>query len=262
MYLTMNLGFIGTGAITSAIVTGLNSPGLPPHSIIVSPRNSEIAAGLARRFPNVSIAHSNQQVLDRSGTVILAVRPQVFRAVVRELRFRADHHVISVVAAFSVRALTELVAPAATISRAIPLPSTADRRCPTAIYPRDPIAVELFAPLGAALEVETEAELNALSTATAAMASYFAFADSLASWLTRHDIPPPDARDYVGRVMLGLALTAAENPGRTFQELAADHATPGGMNEQVRAHLTNHGVFDAISDALDGVLRRVTAEAE
>jgi pyrroline-5-carboxylate reductase len=258
----MNLGFVGTGAITAAIVTGLNSPGLPVHSILVSPRNSETAADLAHRFPNVSIAESNQQVLDRSGTVILAVRPQVFRAVAGELRFRPEHRVISVVAAFSVRALTKLLAPAGTICRAVPLPSTADRRCPTAIYPKDPVAAELFAPLGAAVEVDTEAELNALSTATAAMASYFAFAGSLTSWLTRHDIAPAAARDYIARVMLGLAQTAAENPARSFHELAAGHATPGGMNEQVRAHLASHGVFDAVSDALDRVLRRITAEAE
>lgn len=74
----MTLGFLGTGAITSAIVTGLNSPGGPGPTIHVSPRSAPVAAALATRFPNVSIAASNQQVLDTSGTV--SSSPSVLRS--------------------------------------------------------------------------------------------------------------------------------------------------------------------------------------
>jgi len=43
----MKLGFVGTGAITSAIVTGLNASDAARDSILVSPRNAEVAAALA-----------------------------------------------------------------------------------------------------------------------------------------------------------------------------------------------------------------------
>ena len=46
----MQLGFIGTGEITSSIVTGLSSSGVTAHSVWLSPRNSAIANGLANRF--------------------------------------------------------------------------------------------------------------------------------------------------------------------------------------------------------------------
>ncbi len=46
----MKLGFIGTGEITSSIVTGLSTFGGTAHSIWLSPRNSAIANGLANRF--------------------------------------------------------------------------------------------------------------------------------------------------------------------------------------------------------------------
>src|ERR1017187_3354532 len=73
----MTLGFVGKGAIASAIVTGLNSEGGARLTIRLSPRNAGVAAGLASRFENVSVCASSQEVLGGSETVVLAVRPQV-----------------------------------------------------------------------------------------------------------------------------------------------------------------------------------------
>jgi pyrroline-5-carboxylate reductase len=258
----MKLGFLGTGAITSAMVTGLNFPHDGKHSIVLSPRNAAAAHDLARRFPQVSAASSNQEVVDQCGTVVIAVRPQIAESVLSELRFRTDHKVISLVSGFSVRRLAGLVAPAASISRAVPLPSASRRRSPTGIYPRDGHTIGLFALLGAAFAVDTEHEFDALCTATATMATYFAFADGAASWLKRNGIPPEQARDYIARIYAGLADTAMEEPERSFQALAADHATRGGINEQVLTLLTAHGTFEKFSECLDGVMRRVTAASQ
>ena len=251
----MTLGFLGTGAIASAMVAGLNGA----YAVALSPRNAEIAAALARRFPRVAVAESNQAVLDACDTVVIAVRPQIAAGVLADLRFRGDHHVISLVSGYSIARLSSLVAPAATLARAVPLPSTARRLSPTAIYPHDPRAQELFAQLGAAFAVDTEIQFDAFCTATATMATYFAFADGIASWLARNGIEPAQARDYVARLFAGMADTTLESPGRSFHELAADHATRGGINEQVLTRLTAHGVFAHFAEELDAVMRRVTA---
>jgi pyrroline-5-carboxylate reductase len=71
----MQIGFIGTGEITSSIVTGLSSSGVTAHSIRSSPRNSAIANGLANRSPGISVASCNPEVLDHSDTIVIAVRP-------------------------------------------------------------------------------------------------------------------------------------------------------------------------------------------
>ena len=158
----MKLGFVGTGEITSAMVTGLSSSDAELHSIRLSPRNLAIATDLANRFPGVSIATSNQDVLDHCDTVVIAVRPHVARSALSELRFRPDHHVISVVSALSLRSVSDLVSPATRITRAVPLPSTAKRIGPTAIYPPDRLVDDLFAALGTVFAVETEAEFDAM----------------------------------------------------------------------------------------------------
>jgi len=256
----VKLRFLGAGAITSAMVTGLSASGGLP--ILLSPRNAAVAADLARRFPQASVAASNQQVADECDTVVIAVRPQIAESVLSELRFRPGHNVISLVSGFNIRRLAGLVAPATRVTRAVPLPSAARRRSPTAIYPRDREAVELFALLGTAFAVDTEHDFDALCVATATMATYFAFVDGAASWLARNGIPHAQARDYIARLYAGLSDTSLEEPARSFQELAAYHATRGGTNEQVLTQLTSHGTFEKFSECLDGVMRRVTAVSQ
>ncbi len=255
------IGFLGTGTITAAIATGLNSVESESRSLIVSPRNAAVAAELARRLPNLCVAESNQQVIDESEVVMLAVRPQVAAEVLSQLRFRADQRVISLISGYSLAKLSELLSPARQITRAVPLPSTAQRRSPTAIYPRDPVTREIFAFLGAASEVDTEIEFDAFCTATATMAAYFGFVDCVASWLHRNGIPAEQARDYMARIYAGLSDTTLRFPERSFQALAAEHSTPGGINAQVLAELTRNGVFDTFGHALDAVMRRVTGAA-
>jgi len=75
----MQLGFIGTGEITSSIVTGLCSFGTTSHSIRLSPRNAAVATELSNRFKGISVASSNQEVLDHSDTIVIAVRPAAAR---------------------------------------------------------------------------------------------------------------------------------------------------------------------------------------
>jgi pyrroline-5-carboxylate reductase len=216
---------------------------------------------MANRFENVSVAASNQELVDECETIVIAVRPQIAQEVLAALRFPAHANVISLVSGLPARRLAELTAPATRISRAVPLPSAARGMSPTAIYPRDPAVVELFDRLGAVIAVEQEERFDALCVITATMASYFAFASASAAWLERHGVHPQQARDYVAHIYMGLAQTTVEAPGRSFAELAADHATRGGTNEQVLGYLKQLGVFDRFDEALDAILLRVTGRA-
>ena len=53
----MKLGFIGTGIITTSVVTGFCESGMENLQIVVSPRNKERAQMLHEKYPEiVSIA--------------------------------------------------------------------------------------------------------------------------------------------------------------------------------------------------------------
>src|SRR5262245_45621991 len=134
----MKLGFIGTGAITSAIVSGIKSVPDNSVSVFLSPRNTETAVALASRYPDVKIAADNQAVLDNAEIVMLAVRPQIAHETLRVLRFRQDHHVVSLIAILSRKEIAALVAPAEHITKVLPIPSIAQRQGVTVVYPPNP----------------------------------------------------------------------------------------------------------------------------
>jgi pyrroline-5-carboxylate reductase len=143
------------------------------------------------------------------------------------------------------------------IARAVPLPSTARRLSPTAIYPSDPVAFELFSAIGTVFPVEKENEFDAFCATTATIASYFALNETIASWLAQQGVPASQARDYIARLFLGVTTGAVEASERSFQSLAATHATAGGINEQFLKHLVEDGFLTRVSEALDAVLHRI-----
>ena len=257
----MTIGFLGTGTITSAIVTGLSADGGTRPAIRLSPRNAAVASGLAARFGNVRACASNQEVLDECDTAVIAVRPQVAEEVLSALGFSSGHAVISLVAGFSARRIAELVKPAARIWRAVPLPSVAQRRGPIAVFPARGTAVDLFQPLGQVFGLEAEAHLNAFSAATSTMAAYFGFIGQIASWLAGKGIPEQQAREYMAGIFAGLADAGLEASERTYEELATAHATRGGLNEQLLRDLTERGVFRTLTEGLDAVYRRAAAQS-
>jgi pyrroline-5-carboxylate reductase len=253
----MRLGFIGTGTIASAIVQGLGVDFGAHSKICLSPRNADVAANLARKFAHVSVAPDNQAVLNVSDVVILAIRPQIARAVLQELSFRRDHHVISLIATAKLATLIELVSPATAVAKAVPLPAVAFGQGPTAIFPSDPVAAELFNRIGSAIEVDRPEIFDALTAATATMASYFGFAGSIASWLADKGLESTEARRYVGAIFGGLAATANGAMSTSFADLATAHSTPGGINEQLLLHLGDRNLFADMHDGLDKIQVRI-----
>jgi pyrroline-5-carboxylate reductase len=121
--------------------------------------------------------------------------------------------------------------------RAVPLPSTVNRLSPTAIYPPDPVALELFAAFGTVFPVERENEFDAICATTATIASYLAFSETIACWLEQRGVPASQAREYIARLFFGVSTDGVDASGRSSQSLAAAHATAGGINEQFLKYL-------------------------
>jgi pyrroline-5-carboxylate reductase len=234
----------------------LDAPG-EALSISVSPRNVTVAARLAERHTCIKIAASNQDVLDTSDIVVLAVRPTDARQVLASLKFRSDHHVISVIAGLRLSEATALVAPAAKVTLAIPLPAIARGDTPTVITPPDHRVAQLFGRTGAVIQVTDETAYAALGTCTAIMATHFALANSVSKWLVEQGVPNTDARQYVTSLLKGLARTAELDPNSDYERLARDHATPGSFNDYLLKNLLANGSFTVLANSLDVLRERM-----
>lgn len=254
----MTYGIIGVGAIAAAIVTGLCERAQDAPAIVLSPRNADRAAELASRFASVRVARSNQDVVDASSVVLLCIRPQDARSVLAGLKFSERHAIVSMMAGISIAALHELVAPAQSIARAIPLPSVATREGATPIFPATEAAGELFDRLGSSIAIPTARAFEATSASTATIAAHFAYLDAICRWLIAQGVSETAARRQVTATFAGLAAQL-RGQEEDFGTLARDHATPGGINEQFLGVLEKERVFDAVDSGLNRVLDRLLA---
>lgn len=248
--IAVRLGFIGTGNITAAMVEGLGG------GVVLSPRGAAMAARLAAQFPGMTVAATNQAVVDQCDMVVLAIRPQVAEEIVRSLRFRAGQKVLSLVAATSVEEIREWIGLDLPVIRAIPLPFVADRRCVTPIIPPDPEVAALFDRLGKAVECRTQEEFDLLATGSALMGSYFGLLEVAQDWLVERGLPETAARSYLAGLFANLGQVA-DGSGKPFGALREEYSTRGGLNEQVFRVFGAEGGVTALRVALDQVLARV-----
>jgi pyrroline-5-carboxylate reductase len=252
-------GFVGAGEITAAIVQGLSAGVADPPAVFLSPRGRRVGRELASRFPNVQVCDSNQDVLWNATSIVLAVRPQVARAVIEELSFRPQHVVISAMAGVGLEQLHRWAAPAGHIVRAIPLPQAARGQSLTVMYPDNAVARDLFTRIGGILVPSEESTFDAFSAATATFAAHLDYLTTIANWLTDHGADSDTATAYTTHVFgqLGQSLLQQTDP---LAALTDKHMTPGGINQQLMSDLRRDRFPDMVRRALDRILARLREE--
>lgn len=250
----MRLGFIGTGTIAAHMVRGLKTSALANWPIVVCPRNVAVAAELAL-LPGVTVAGSNQAVIDGCDLVILAVRPQVAEAVIAPLVIPADRPVLSLVAGLHIAQIAEWTG-AKDIARAIPLPFVERHAGVTPVFPPQPTAMQIFAALGTALPVEDLAVYDAYAAASALMGSYFGLLETASAWMVAQGLSEPDAAQYLRGLFGSLGDVVRASPA-SFAQLRVDHSTKAGLNEMIFQRFVQGGGGTAMQAALTAAFKRV-----
>jgi len=244
----MRIGFIGTGTISAAVVSGLQSRPDAPE-VIVSPRSEAVSEALAARYPKVRRASSNAEVAT-ADIVFLGMRPMHLEEAMAGIGFNRGQIVASMVAGFGLADIRQRW-PKATVCRFIPLPGIAYGEGPIATYPEVPEIVQLFSPLGDLFVTPDEGRLH-FGGLNAFMSTYFELQRALIDVGTSAGISEPDSRRFVVSLLGMLAHEAQRTPTTAFDGLVEEHQTKGGLNERVRATLLEQGWFEAPRTALSG----------
>ena len=150
----MNIGFIGTGVITEAIINGIIISNYPISNIFISLRNEHVSMRLEELSPKIIVLESNQVIVDRSDMVILAVLPEQAEDVLIQLNFADDKQIISLVAMLQIEQIRKWTSQTANICRAVPLPTVADHNGITTVYPPNDRAEEFFGYLGQVVPID------------------------------------------------------------------------------------------------------------
>lgn len=252
----MNIGFIGTGVIASAIVTGLCTGKDLDHRIYLSPRNAKRAAELSSKFENVTVTSSNQEVLDRSEWVILSVIPKFGEEIIRPLSFRGDHRVINLMSDRKLQEIASWIGKTRTLVHMVPLSFAAKRIGPIAIYPNDSDVADLFSPIGEIVGVDDVKQIEALAAITGLMSSYYTLLWEIVKWGETEGLSRKEATNYTTAFFEAMSSQVHHADDGELRRLS-EEMTSGGLNEMALQAIKGQGGFEHWTRALDPILARL-----
>ena len=253
----MNIGFIGTGKIASAVITGICKSKISFKKIIISKRNKVTAQKLKKTFKKVIIAKSNQEIINNCSWVFLSITPTVGQKIVKELNFRANQIIISFISTINLAQLKKAIKVKAQIVRAIPLPPISLKKGPVPICPPNKKVKEFFNKIGTTVEIKNEkSSINFWST-SGMMAPFYELLRVMTEWLIKRGVKRNNAQRYITSLFLALSEDAVINSKKNLKYLVKESQTPKGLNEQGVKELTKAGFYRSLEKTLDSIHKRL-----
>ena len=262
--------FIGGGNMGRCLVGGLIGDGHPCERLRVSDPDPERLQVFGERF-GVRTGSDNRSTIAGADVVILAVKPQVVRAVVEDVAetLRAQRPlVLSIVAGLSTRVLrkwigsegigSEGIGPEVPIVRAMPNTPALVRSGAAALYAeagsvgrghRDS-AESILRAVGSTVWVEDEALMDTVTALSGSGPAYFFLLMELIERAgVSMGLTPESARLLTLQTAFGAAKMALES-GTPAAVLRAQVTSPGGTTEQAIKTFQDCGIESIVTRAL------------
>ena len=253
----MKLGFIGTGKISSSVITGICGSSIKYSKIYISSRNNKISKVLKKKFKRISIEKDNQKIVDNSNWVFLAVTPTVGEKIIKNLKFSSSQTIVSFISTITIPVLKNMIKVKADVVRAIPLPPISLKKGPVPICPPNKKVKNFFNKIGSTVEIKNEKlSINFWST-SGMMASYYEILKIMSDWLVKKGIKRLDAQKYITNLFLALSEDAVVNSKKELKYLVKESQTPKGLNEQGLKEMNKKGVYKSVISTLNSIHKRL-----
>ena len=253
----MNLGFIGTGKITSSVVTGICRSKISFKKIILSPRNRIVAKKLKKQFRKVSIAKNNQEIVNSCNWVFLAVTPTVGQKIIKNLKFKSSQTIVSFISTMTLPQLKKAIKVKATIARAIPLPPISLKKGPVPLFPPNKKIKNFFDKLGTTVEINNEKLSKNFWSTSGMMAPFYELLSTMSNWLVKRGVKRDKAQKYITSLFVALSEDAVVNSNKDLKYLVKESQTPRGLNEQGVKELRKAGFYRSTEKTLNSILKRL-----
>ena len=264
----MTIGFIGAGTMASAIVAGIVGRGVvAAEDVVVHDPNRAAADALAARH-GVRVAGSNEALVDAVGTVVLAIKPQVFDVVLPPLAPALAENgtlVVSIAAGTSLARIAALLGehgPTQPVVRVMPNVNAQIGAGMAAVAGNDAASdaqvasvVELFRAVGDAIELPEPSFSTFTAIAGSAPAYAFLFIDALARGALKAGMPKALATRIAAQTVLGSARTVLET-GEHPWSLVDTVCSPGGTTIAGLMALEDGGFVSTVVDSVSATIER------
>lgn len=257
-----NIAFIGGGNMARAIAGGLIRSGLDPAHILLAEPRDEQRDLLRREFPGSTVGDSNDDVAADSGTLVLAVKPQILKPVCQELKEVAQKQkplVISIAAGPRVDDIDNWLGGGLEIVRVMPnQPALVDRGI-SALFANELtdelgriLAEKVMTAVGQAVWVDDESLLDAVTALSGTGPAYFyLLIDAMIQSGVRLGIDAGTARTLAVETARGAATLAAAE-AESMSALIDRVRSPGGTTTAAFEQLDLadvRGIFDSAIEA-------------
>lgn len=254
----IKLGFIGTGMIASATVEAFCNRGREKYPIFVANRTESKAKDLADKFPGMVTPKAGfQELVDECDIVVLTVLPGAGKEVIKSLRFRPEQTIVSFISTMAKEEIEPLLnCKVKEVVHIIPGTFVSVTEGPIIAYPDNPLVTEVFSSIGKMVALNNREEERALMSLTGMFAPIFSVEDTMISWCVNQGIDREKAAGYTSYLLRALADESIMTDAHGIHTLATVN-TPGGINMQAVEEIGNKGGFEAFSEALDSILKRL-----
>jgi pyrroline-5-carboxylate reductase len=252
---------LGAGRMGGALVDGwaLAKAFAADQLIIIDPHPSlavQNAAGRGARLnpPDADLAEAK--------TVVLAVKPQLWREVAGqvEARLSADAVIVSIAAGVRMADLSAGFA-GRPVARVMPITAVGIAKGVASIVANHPLAEAraraLFEPVGEAVALPSESLMDAATAVSGSAPAYFyAFVEALQAAGVSEGLSPEASRALVRATMIG-AAALLDDTGADPAELRRQVTSPGGTTEAaLKVLLGEHGLGPLLAEAAAAATQR------
>ncbi|MEO7743473.1 MAG: pyrroline-5-carboxylate reductase [Usitatibacter sp.] len=259
----MKIAFIGGGNMARALIGGLVDKGTPPTDIVVVEIDPTARLRLMADF-GVSTVDKPGAQLATATAVILAVKPQLMRAVAQQVGERAgDALFVSIAAGIRLENLARWLGGRERLVRAMPNTPALVHAGVTGLFAHCAVdrddreaAENLLASVGATLWFEREEDLDAVTAVSGSGPAYVFYAmEALEEAAKRLGLAEGASRSLALWTFVGAAKLAIER-GDSPATLRAQVTSKGGTTERALEVLEAAGVKELFIDAVRSACER------
>lgn len=258
------ISFIGGGNMAQALISGLISCGVKPSLITVADPSSDAREQLAAKglYTVDPTADAKAAVID-ADIVVLAVKPQVMKAVVSGFADALDTQlVISVAAGLSTALLSNMLGGYSNIVRAMPNTPAMIQMGATGLYGTDDISAEqkqlataVMEASGLVMWVDNEEHMHAVTAVSGSAPAYmFYFIEAMVDGGVALGLDKEQASALAMQTMLGaakMALGSEDTPSELRRKVTSPNGTTQAAIESMQANDISRQIIEAMQACYD-----------
>ena len=258
------ISFIGGGNMAQALISGLVSCGVKPSLITVADPSSEAREQLAAKGLNtVDPTADAKAAVIGADIVVLAVKPQVMKAVVSGFADVLDKQlVISVAAGLSTALLSNMLGGYSNIVRAMPNTPAMIQMGATGLYGTDDISAEqkqlataVMEASGLVMWVDNEEHMHAVTAVSGSAPAYmFYFIEAMVDGAVALGLDKEQASALALQTMLGaakMALGSEDAPSELRRKVTSPNGTTQAAIESMQANDISRQIIEAMQACYD-----------